>query len=233
MLDFIKRLRKSQDAALAAVKELAGVDVELKAQHAANVKEREQILTLPPPVDEIVRNLERAIDEGGAHKAGQLHWTLVNVFGGSCETQADGSVLLTKPGMLRLQDLDRVTFADLCALAPAVVKENLAAIVRSKPYDAGLPMAERLAALAKVDAEIARIEQAHTDFVAEAASMPSPIVFELLPAVRDRRAKEKRNAELKAENEAWNQRQAALNPPSSAPRPRVGESQYLKQGRIQ
>jgi hypothetical protein len=83
-----------------------------------------------------------------------------------------------------------LTLQELAATFPELVKPRLAAVIRGHAYAPGPAQADRTHAVADADARILEIEDEHTRLVDPAATFEPPIVLELLPSVKGRRAAE-------------------------------------------
>lgn len=217
--------------ARAGVQQLAECDRQLREAHAGACQARARLEDSLEPPEKIIANMIALVDEAAARYATEHGDSIIAAFSGHLEAQSDGTLQERKP---RLYDhyLHDLTFRDLCGLAPALVKARLTEIIRGHEYEAGPALSERGVALEAAKERIRQIEDEHTKLVDAAAALDPPIMFELLPAVRERRLQEaaRRQRERDAE-EAQREAEARLNQSRAARRaqPRCGVSEYLTQ----
>lgn len=194
----------------------------MRAAHAAAVQDRTRLLGLLEPVDVLVATMRRAVDEAAGQWAAEHASSIASAFSARYRLEVDGRYREERPSLWDYYCRD-LRFADLCALAPELVKARLEQIVRSHSYDAGPAMAERPAAIEQATARIIEVERQHEAFVDAAASLTPPVRLELLPPVRERREREAARAQREASAREAEERLNA----SRAARPRGGQSQYL------
>lgn len=205
--DWARRLA----GARTALGELHDLDRELREQHGAALKERERVASAPPPLDEIIGNMERIIDAHAAQELEQTAYGLRHAFGGALEVRRDGNLAEVKPTMPNwfYTGPGDLTLARLAAFAPGLVKARIAEILRAFPFEAGTPMADRRRLLAEADARTAEIARAHEQLVDEAAGLEPPVTLTLLPEVKARRDAERAKAQRERVQREARERAAA------------------------
>jgi hypothetical protein len=224
--DWTKRLT----AARSALGELHELDAELRAEHGRLLKERSRIASSPPPLEEILANMEAAVSATAARWAQEHSWSLLKGFGPGLRLKADGSLVPERPGFPSYFVTNPFTFKDMVGIMPDAVKVRLRQILSSVEYVPGSPMADRERLLAEVDERIRQLEGEHTGLVAEAAGLtPEPVLLALLPSVAAHRAAEQAKADReRAQREARERAAAAVN--AQVPAPRAVASPYLAGG---
>jgi hypothetical protein len=223
--DFAGRLA----GAKTALGELHDLDRELRAQHAAAVQARNIIGAAPPPLDEILANVERVISSHAAQEVESLARQFRQYFGGELIPKTNGSFMERKPSLPDWFHSPDLTLARLCALFPEQAKTAIAAILRSVPFEAGSSMTDRLHLIAEADARIHEAEAQHEQLAAEAAALEPPVMLTLLPAVKARREAAAAKAQREgATDEARRRAEAAVN--AQNPAPSAAGSLYLRAG---
>jgi hypothetical protein len=216
-----------------AMGELHEADRTLREQHAAAVKDRDHVVNTCAPVEEVLANLERLLDEQAYHWAKGQGFSMVMAVGPGQNVTSDGA-LAPRPPQLPGWFYDNLTLVRLAYFAPTVVKARLAEIIQATPYEAGAPAADRARLYAEADARVAEVERQHTDLVDAAAALDPPIELKLLPVVAERRAteaaKRKRNA---AADEDRRQREAAVNARHVDPPRGMALSPYIEASRAE
>jgi hypothetical protein len=187
----------------AGIESLSRGAAELLDRRAARLAERTALAAAPAPVDECAAAARARVQEVRAPWLATHGPAAVQALSGGVERAPDGT-WVRRPGRVpdQLSGIltgGVVTWEQLYVLCPDIVAAGLAALARDVPYQAGAPMAERLAPLAQLDAEIAGIEREHTALVDEAAR--EGVHLELLDDERARRALAAA-AERRAEREA-------------------------------
>lgn len=215
----------------AALAQLAAGERGLRQQHVVAVHDRDEIPAAAEPIEIIIANMRRVIDEAATEYARDNGYTILTAFTGRLELQMDGTLATRRPQLWFGPRLE-LRFRDLCGLVPELIKAQLETILRSVPYQAGLPLEERAAAIAAADEKIRVIEEQHTELCDTAAALDPPIVLPLLEPVKQRREA----ARLKAERDAAARqvREEAARRVDVQPRnhPRAGyqESEYIAEG---
>ncbi|HXH81707.1 MAG TPA: hypothetical protein VNN07_02130 [Candidatus Tectomicrobia bacterium] len=201
----------------AALATLRDEERRLRTEHADALKERERVASAPLPLDEVIARMRRFVDEAAA--AWRTEWARVyiNALGNPARRPDLPDACLVRGAFsLREQML----------MDPEHAKAVLEAILRSAPYEAGPPEAERPALLAALDARIAALEREHTELVDLARAQDPPIILDLLPVVKERREAEARQREH-AERRAEHQRQVKAWESGTVVRA-SGRSQYIQ-----
>jgi hypothetical protein len=117
----------------------------------------------------------------------------------------------------------------LCAANPEAAVGLLIDLANRIEYTAGPPLAERPAMIAKLEAEIAQIEEGEERLVDEAAA--AGLVIAHRPEVQQRKQNEARKAELDRQAVVDRAaREAALNEAHASRTRRTGGSNYLASG---
>jgi hypothetical protein len=182
LADPTKRLTSARDA----IAQLRHADRTLTAEHAHLLQERTDLLRYRPPRAEIVAELEFQIDAVAATYATEHGARLVAAVSAKVETEPGrDTVTGIRRGNLPAAFPGPLSFIDLCALAPEIVKASLAKIVQAVEYEAGPPMSTRLERIAEIDTRLADVERAHTDLVDEARE--AGVSLPLMPDERARR----------------------------------------------
>jgi hypothetical protein len=185
------------EEASAAANRLAEHGRSLEAEHATLQRERKTIAA-PVPVDDIVANMRAMIDARAAQYAADHAGRMIDELGGYLEflplhraARRGSDYRTVKPTMWQPHPPgERLLFEDLIGLFPELMKQRLEAIIRSKAYQPGPPLADRIALLRNVDERIADVERRHTAFVEAVGALNPPISIALLPSVHRRRAAE-------------------------------------------
>lgn len=221
--DWAKRLA----GARTALGELHDLARELREQHAAVLKERNLVGAAPPPLEEVLANVETVMASHAAAEAESMAHQFRQSFGGELVPRTNGSFIERKPTIPDWFHSPNLTLARLCALFPEQAKAAIAAILRAFPYQASSPMADRRRLIAEADERIRALEVQHEQLVDEAAALEPPVTLTLLPEVKARRdaaaAKAQREA---AAEEARRRAEAAVN--AREPAPRAVPSAYLR-----
>ncbi|MGB7220750.1 MAG: hypothetical protein WBD07_18265 [Vicinamibacterales bacterium] len=232
----VQTAQSASAAARAAMEALSTAEQKLRAEHREEINQRDKITNLPPPVDDVVQQMRACVDAYAAQAAAEYRRGVVHAFGGELYLQGDGTYVPKPPGLYRPPaPVGHTPFMDLCAFAPALMKERLEQIIRSEAYEAGPPIADRLRLIAEADARIRAKEDEHTQLVDTAAAFDPPIVMQLLPAARERREQERRTREEQERIAAVNRQndQEYLAQRAIGIRePRVAPSEYLRTGRV-
>lgn len=189
MSDELKTLREAK----AAAEKLSERERELREQHAALGKERRSVVAAYLPIEEVIANAGSLVDQAATSWMSKFGGSVVRALSGYRELRAPGdtSEREVKPHLPRIGD-GNLTIVDLAGIAPALVKERLAEIIRATPSKFGLSADARAARLAEIDARIADLEAAHSELVDAAAEFG--ISLPLLDAVRERREADARRA---------------------------------------
>lgn len=167
-------------------------------------EERATLLSLKPPREEIIAEVNRQVDALAVAYARDHGPRILDAAAGRVETAPgrDNEVVGVRPGSLTAAFPGVLTLQDLIALAPDVVKASVAKILKGVEYEQGSPLSERVQQLADVDHRIAAIERAHTELADEArAAGPG---LELLPEERARRYRAAQHADFVRKNNALN-----------------------------
>jgi hypothetical protein len=198
-------------AARSALSELHELDAELRAQHAAALQERSRLTSSPPPLEEVLANMEQVVDRAAAAWAEEHGQSLLRNLGPGLRMKADGALTPERPGFPSYFVTNPFTLTHLVGLAPDIVKQRLRQILSGVEYQPGPATADRERLLVEADAKIAALEHEHEQLVLEAGALEPPVTLELLPSVKVRRQKEARRAELTArEREARERAQQAV-----------------------
>ncbi|MBX7185020.1 MAG: hypothetical protein K1Y01_07730 [Vicinamibacteria bacterium] len=187
-------------AALAAAKTITQAEDELRAQHGALLYERKSIRAAYASEDEVIANAHRLVDEHAEKWVGTHGTGIVRQLSGHEKHRGDGSSRQVRvvPSLPSFGDLQgALTFHDLCALLPEVMKKRISEVVHLSGARFGLPEKERAAKLAEIDAAIAAVEEQHQAIVAGAADVG--ITLQQLDAVRERHEAAARQAALDRE----------------------------------
>jgi hypothetical protein len=217
----VQALRDAQDAA----GKLFQRDAEVRAAHAAALKARHKLAWSPPPVDEVLANMRRLVDERAAAWLRDNARAIYRDFGGDREAKVAGSVLQHRPALWRRPG-HYLDVPDLVGLAPELMKARFEEAIRSQASSAGPEAVERARLVAEMDAEISAIEETHTALVDAAAALPSPIAIALLPAVQSRRSAEEARRKREADEIEARQRAAAT---VNEKLPSTARSAYIRQ----
>ena len=190
--DTISQARAGAARALEGLKAMGEIEQSIRSEHVAAVRERDRIRSLPEPVDIIVENMRAVLADNAIHRMGadRLHG-IRNAFSRFLEARLDGPDTEHRPALWEF-GVGPLTFGDLAAILPDFVGDRLEGLIRSTPYEAGLPFSERPAALAAIDARIRALEDQHADLVDSAAELDPPLGLDHLPAVLERREQERR-----------------------------------------
>lgn len=224
MSERIRNAVSAVGAARAAAGSLATVDRELREKHAAAVRLVGALAGSPEPVDSVVANMRAAVDAIAARYDAEYGQQAVNAFSRRVEITEDLSVRAT-PGNPSWAPTLAPSWSNLYWLAPEAMKQALERSIRSCTYTAGLPIAEREAAIRKAQAEVRELEAEHEALVDEAAE--HGIVLQHLPTVAARREREARAVELETHARA-NRQQLANRVSGTYPEAaRIGRSKYL------
>jgi hypothetical protein len=228
--DFAKQLAGAKTALV----NLHGLDTQLRDAHAAALLQGDRMRNLPPPIDEVLANAERLIDARAAEWAAKNHHEIVWTLGGQIEAQRDGRDELRSASLPQFLTFREIKGEALVGLFPELLKARLRAIVRTIPYEAGAPLADRPRLLAEQDARIREIEDEHAALVDLAATLDPPVRLQFFPAVQARRDADADR--LRREQIAQEQRErleAEINARAEAERgrPRTVRSQYLERNR--
>ncbi len=192
--------------AKAAVQQLRERTTAMVAEHTALLREREAVALAHPPLEEVLANARRLVDEEGARFVGENARSVVRAVGGHVDyipgTTTERFAVpylpgfgFTVPGI----GIHPLTLQQLAAIAPDIVKSFLERAIRACPGRFGLGEPARSEKLAQIDARLADIEAAHTDLVDAAAAYDVRIPY--MPAVEERKYAERRAA-ASAEAEA-------------------------------
>lgn len=203
------------------------LELQLREAHRSALVERKRACDGRPPIDEVVANMRRLVDEAAARWGNDRHYSMLIDFGGGMELRTDGSIRERRPQMHSLGN----HVDSLIGLAPGLIKDRLEEILRSQSYEAGAPLADRPRLIAEADVRIREIEDQHSALVDAAAHLNPPISLELLPAVRDRREHERIQARREGDRLAdERRRQEELDARMAAKEkePRGGRSAYIE-----
>jgi hypothetical protein len=159
----------------------------LREQHAAAVKARGRIAAALEPIEIIVSNMRRLVDEAASRWAGEEARAMAWAFTSGLVTRSDERLFVKRPGLWDGPS-GHLAFHDVVGLVPELVKARLETILRSSAFETGLPLEAREPAIADADRTIAAVEDLHTRLVDDAAGLG--ITLPLLPAVQARRAAE-------------------------------------------
>ena len=112
---------------------------------------------------------------------------MVSALSGVCEVSAAGELRIVRYVAALADAVGPLSLAALAALAPALVREGVRAVIASTPYgDEGPPMRARAALVAEVDGKIAALVTEHAALVDNAGALG--ITLADLPATVGRRA---------------------------------------------
>lgn len=201
-----------------AANELRQFDEALRAEHAALLKEREHVIFGPQPRDAVLANMERVVDALAAAWAKNNALSFVSGLGPGLEEREDGTLAERRPRLpmgfygagghsAGVLDLYRAA-----SVFPELAKCRFAELIRAADYQEGLPLSERPRRVGELDARLREIEERHSQLVDEAATWNPPMVLELMPRVKERRAAAaelaQRNAHANADRRA---REAGVN----------------------
>jgi hypothetical protein len=212
-------------------RKLTGTTTELQSEIArlrSEITERSKALQhaqrAPLPVEEIMATrIPRVVEEHGRRWLDEHGSTLIS----SDRDRALGSPGLR--GSIYLPWADALPWGALCAARPDLAREILAALVGQVAYEPGPPLAERPALIARLERELAELEQGEEQIVDEACG--SGVVIEHRPAVRERRqaeaARQRREEEAATNRKA---REAEINRQfeEARARGRAARSPYLE-----
>lgn len=204
------------------------VELQLREAHTAALAEQKRACDGRPPIDEVVANMRRLVDEAAARWGNDRHYSMLIDFGGGMELRTDGSIQERRPQMHSLQ---RVSLDSLIGLAPELVKARLEEILRSQPYEAGAPLADRPRLIAEADVRIREIEDQHETLVNACGQLDPPITLRHLTPVQERRDRESLEARREADRSEEERRRAAeldARIVAKAQEPRGGRSAYIE-----
>ncbi len=208
--DRLKAIR----AGIVAAQKLRETEQELRERHAALSKERQILAGADPAMAEVLASMEGLVDRKAAEWAKTFSGHIVRAVGGH---EAPGVAQPTRmkpqlPQLPRFGDgRTGLTIEDLCGLDPERVKTQFAGIIRESGARFGLPVGERAAKLAELDAAIISTVAAHTELVDASAEVG--ITLALLAHVATKREREQQLQEREAELEDARRKAAARGEP--------------------
>lgn len=211
----------------ASMAELHEMDRQIREAHRAAERARDELVSAPPPADEVIAAMEGEVDQLAATWAKERAHGIVTSFGPGLQLNRDGTLNPRQPQSPDWFFTKHLTLQELAGAFPELVKPRLAALIRGYEYVAGPAQADRARAVAEADARILELEEEHTGLVDQAAALEPPILLELLPRVKDRRAEEAERARRNAQADADRRvRETAVNERHAR---RVSHSSYLNQ----
>ena len=125
--------------------------------------------------------LERLATEWTAQRG----LAVVSALSGVCDVSPAGELRVVKYVTLADELGQPLSLAALAALAPALVRDGLRAVIARTPFDEGAPMVQRAALLADADRKIAALVTEHAELVDNALTVG--ITLEHLPITVGRR----------------------------------------------
>jgi hypothetical protein len=168
--------------------------------------EVQHLETVLPPAGELITNAERLIDQAGQEWAkGYGHGLLLKLAGRMSVQELSGHVS-TQPlrPELPFSVVEPVPFGAACFFRAADWKAAFAAAIRTLPFEAGPPTAERPALLERLRAELVELEGAEEKLVDELNA--NGITVAHRPEVigrRDREARDRERAAERAQHQRW------------------------------
>lgn len=220
--------KRTADAFRGAIGKLHEADADLRREHTEAVKQRQRIISLPGPIEEVRANLRTLIDALARKWAEDHGKSLIRHASPGFELRPDGRLVPQSPKLPDSFSGEPVNVRMLCALLPDVVLARLDAIATATEYEAGPSVADRKTQLDAIDARIADLEAQHSELVDTAAAMDPPVMLTLLPAVRERRTREAEAAKRDADALARREEAERAANAKAAPGPRVARSSYLQ-----
>jgi hypothetical protein len=173
---------EAQRAGAADPRDPRQLDRELRQEYAVAHRAVGLVMSLRPPVAEIVANMRREVDAARERFVEKWGSALVTAFAGHFEFKSDGTWELKRPEALRIAP--GLTFEQLCGLVPDQVKKNCEAIITAvvKPEETGTPFAARAAERNALEADKRAIAERHTAVVDAARAIG--IQLDYLPDVQ-------------------------------------------------
>ena len=220
VVESIRSIRTRLSKAVASVSsDISGLRAQINARRA----DLKRLDSAPPPRTDISARIRDMVERRG------------NGF-----MRSDGRFIVDSLGNPRKgprvpwseKDGDVIPFNALCAADPDFACALLMKLVDRASFEEGIPLAQRPAAIQKLESELAELEATEERLVDEANASGLEIAHR--KDVVDRRANEARRAELEAEKLADRaQRQEGVDwahlsaMERARPKRRVGISQYL------
>lgn len=180
-----------------ALGELRAAEQKLRTRYEALTKERKRTVATMENKSTIKARISAAVDQAGARWRKETAHSII-------------SGLSAHQGKSALPALSELSLHALCALVPELVRESLAAVVDGHDYVEGPPAEDRADILARIDAELAEVCEAHEALVAEAAILG--IVVKDLPDAAARRLEAERETQREELRRQSEERQAMLGP---------------------
>ncbi len=192
--DPLAQIRAGMDAARQGIEHLNETERTLRTLHAERQRVQSQIADAGDPTDAVVATMRQWVDSQAAEHAGPGYAAgLRSVFSQGLE-RSGAAWRVTPASRPWFASDDGLTFGQLVALVPDLVKARLEALIRSVEESSPGPVSARLAQVEALDREIREIEDRHSELVDMAASLTPPIVLQHLEPVRQRRETERRRA---------------------------------------
>lgn len=219
--------------AQSAIARLSEQERALRTEHRAAEQELRAIKMARPPAEQIVKQMRAIVDAVAAKYSAENAYGVIEAFAGgvTAATSTSGRDRPRPPALWRGRPEMRfgeLTTVDVCGLLPEVVKSSFERMIRAHATADGLTTEQKAAAVAKAEARIQCVEEEHSNLVDAAAGLNPPIVMELLPVVKQRRASEARSRELEEQRVARRaEREAALDAAAAQPPAGGTFSQYL------